>query len=156
VNICATASWSRSAGTDDREEVDVVRFCMVTTFYPPYHFGGNAVFVRSLARALVSQGHEVEVVHCENAYRLKNDLPTADGESAEIVECCVRSGVMASKGIGDLVEEFSRLPGYDLVVLGDGYERYYSQTRYVECYLGLIGAIAGKKLRSTNVRSSAS
>ena len=48
-----------------------MRFCMVTTFYPPYHFGGDAVFVQALARALVSAGHHVEVVHCEDAYRLQ-------------------------------------------------------------------------------------
>ena len=33
-----------------------MRFCMVTTFYPPYHFGGDAIFVQALARALVSRG----------------------------------------------------------------------------------------------------
>jgi glycosyltransferase involved in cell wall biosynthesis len=49
-----------------------MRFCMVTTFFPPYHFGGDAVFVRALARALVRKGHEVEVIHCEDAYRLGN------------------------------------------------------------------------------------
>jgi glycosyltransferase involved in cell wall biosynthesis len=49
-----------------------MRFCMVTTYYPPYHFGGDATYVRALSRALVSQGHEVEIVHCVDAYRLKN------------------------------------------------------------------------------------
>jgi len=49
-----------------------MRFCMVTTFYPPYHFGGDAIFVQALARALVSEGHHVEVVHCEDAYRLRS------------------------------------------------------------------------------------
>jgi glycosyltransferase involved in cell wall biosynthesis len=48
-----------------------MRFCMVTTFYPPYHIGGCATYVRALSRALVAQGHEVEVVHCIDAYRLK-------------------------------------------------------------------------------------
>jgi glycosyltransferase involved in cell wall biosynthesis len=48
-----------------------MRFCMVTTFYPPYHFGGDATFVQALARALVSEGHHVEVLHCEDAYRLR-------------------------------------------------------------------------------------
>ncbi len=48
-----------------------MRFCMVTTFYPPFHFGGDAIYVRTLARHLVRRGHEVEVVHCEDAYRLK-------------------------------------------------------------------------------------
>ena len=49
-----------------------MRFCMVTTFYPPYHFGGDAIFVQALARALVARGHHVEVVHCEDAYRLRS------------------------------------------------------------------------------------
>jgi glycosyltransferase involved in cell wall biosynthesis len=48
-----------------------MRFCMVTTFYPPYNFGGDGLFVQALSRALVESGHEVEVVHCEDAFRLK-------------------------------------------------------------------------------------
>jgi glycosyltransferase involved in cell wall biosynthesis len=54
-----------------------MRFCMVTTFYPPYHFGGDALFVHALARSLVARGHEVEVVHCEDAYRLHGKPPPA-------------------------------------------------------------------------------
>lgn len=46
---------------------------MIATFYPPYHFGGDATYVRSLARALVCQGHEVEIIHCVDAYALKED-----------------------------------------------------------------------------------
>src|ERR1700733_13851896 len=53
-----------------------LRFCMVTTFYPPYHFGGDAIFVRSLSEALVAEGHTVEVVHCEDAYRLRGRSPS--------------------------------------------------------------------------------
>jgi glycosyltransferase involved in cell wall biosynthesis len=44
---------------------------MVTTFYPPYHFGGDAVFVQALSRRLVAEGHAVDVVHCVDAYRLR-------------------------------------------------------------------------------------
>ncbi len=47
-----------------------LRFCMVTTFYPPYHFGGDAIFVQRLANALANRGHHVEVIHCQDAYRL--------------------------------------------------------------------------------------
>jgi glycosyltransferase involved in cell wall biosynthesis len=47
-----------------------MRICMVTTFYPPYHFGGDATYVRALSRGLVAKGHEVEVIHCEDAYRI--------------------------------------------------------------------------------------
>ena len=66
-----------------------MRFCMVTTYYPPYHFGGDAIYVRALSRALVSLGHEVEVMHCVDAYRLKksNSIPrdVADAASSCIV-----------------------------------------------------------------------
>ena len=56
-----------------------MRFCMVTTFYPPYHFGGDALFVQALGRALVARGHHVEVVHCEDAFRLQGREQSAGG-----------------------------------------------------------------------------
>jgi len=43
---------------------------MVTTFYPPYNFGGDGLFVQQLARDLVRAGHEVHVVHCTDAWRV--------------------------------------------------------------------------------------
>lgn len=46
------------------------RFCMITTFYPPYNFGGDGISVRRLANALARQGHHVEVIHCIDAYRV--------------------------------------------------------------------------------------
>jgi glycosyltransferase involved in cell wall biosynthesis len=45
------------------------RFCMITTFYPPYSFGGDAIFVRALSRALAARGHPVDVIHCVDSYR---------------------------------------------------------------------------------------
>jgi glycosyltransferase involved in cell wall biosynthesis len=45
------------------------RFCLVTTFYPPYHFGGDAIHAYRLANALARRGCEVTVVHSEDAYR---------------------------------------------------------------------------------------
>lgn len=45
-----------------------LRFLLVTTFYPPFHFGGDALYVRQLAHALVARGHEVDVVHSVDAY----------------------------------------------------------------------------------------
>jgi hypothetical protein len=35
------------------------------------------MFVQALARALVSEGHHVEVVHCEDAYRLQGSEQVA-------------------------------------------------------------------------------
>jgi glycosyltransferase involved in cell wall biosynthesis len=47
----------------------MLRFCMFTTFYPPYNFGGDGIFVRRLANELARKGHSVDVVHCRDAYR---------------------------------------------------------------------------------------
>lgn len=45
-----------------------LRFCLATTFYPPYGFGGDAVAVKRLAEALARRGHAVRVVHDRGAY----------------------------------------------------------------------------------------
>ena len=45
-----------------------LRFCMATTFYPPWSFGGDAIMVRRLAGALADRGHEVTVVHSAEGY----------------------------------------------------------------------------------------
>jgi glycosyltransferase involved in cell wall biosynthesis len=49
---------------------------MVTTFYPPYHFGGDAMYIYRLSNELARQGHSVDVIHCKDAYRvLENGGP---------------------------------------------------------------------------------
>ena len=45
-----------------------MRFCLLTTFYPPFNFGGDGIDVQRTARALVRRGHEVTVVHDVDAY----------------------------------------------------------------------------------------
>src|SRR4051812_50207005 len=45
-----------------------MRFCMATTFYPPWSFGGDAIQVRRLTHALADRGHEVTVVHSREGY----------------------------------------------------------------------------------------
>lgn len=46
-----------------------LRICMIQTFYPPYNFGGDGIFVRRLANELALRGHTVDVIHCADAYR---------------------------------------------------------------------------------------
>ena len=46
-----------------------MKFCMVTTFYPPHAFGGDGVFVWRLSNSLAAAGHTVEVIHCLDSYR---------------------------------------------------------------------------------------
>ena len=45
-----------------------LRFCLLTTFYPPWNFGGDGIQVQRLARALAARGHEVTVVHSVDGY----------------------------------------------------------------------------------------
>ena len=67
--------------------MESLRFLMVTTFYPPYHIGGDAVHVRYLAKALAEQGHEVHVEFAPSAYRLKGGrgpLPALDEDGITV------------------------------------------------------------------------
>lgn len=53
-----------------------LRILMFTTFYPPYSFGGDAVGVQRMARALAERGHEVTVVHDEDSYLILGGKPS--------------------------------------------------------------------------------
>ena len=45
-----------------------LRFCHLTTFYPPHNFGGDGVGIQRLCRTLARRGHEVTVVHDSDAF----------------------------------------------------------------------------------------
>ncbi len=49
---------------------------MVTTFYPPFNFGGDGRYVRNLASALARRGHRVDVVCDADAFHLLGDRTT--------------------------------------------------------------------------------
>ena len=70
--------------------MSALRFCMVTTFYPPYHFGGDAVFVQRLARALARRGHRVTVAHDRDAWRAlrrgPEPLPQRELDGIEVID----------------------------------------------------------------------
>lgn len=48
-----------------------LRFCMITTFYPPYNFGGDGIYVQRLSNELATRGHHVTIIHSMDAYRLR-------------------------------------------------------------------------------------
>lgn len=56
-----------------------LRIVMFTTFYPPYSFGGDAVGVQRMARALAARGHDVTVVHDEDSYLILGGKVQAEG-----------------------------------------------------------------------------
>ena len=74
-----------------------LRFCHLTTFYPPHSFGGDAVGIQRLARALVRRGHHVTVVCDVDAYNALHagpepELePEAESDGVRVVR--LRSGL---------------------------------------------------------------
>ena len=59
--------------------METLKFLMTSTFYPPYHIGGDAVHVNYLAEELARRGHEVHVMFSMDAYRLKRkDRPQGE------------------------------------------------------------------------------
>ena len=58
------------------------RFCFLTTFYPPYNFGGDGIGVQRLARGLAKRGYDVTVIHDADAHRaLSHHEPDHEGAS---------------------------------------------------------------------------
>jgi glycosyltransferase involved in cell wall biosynthesis len=56
-----------------------MKFAMVTTFYPPHHFGGDAMYVYNLSNELARRGHHVTVVHSVDAYGLLSTATPSEG-----------------------------------------------------------------------------
>jgi glycosyltransferase involved in cell wall biosynthesis len=85
-------------------------FCIVTTFFPPYHFGGEALYLYRLTKQLASRGHRVTVVHCADAY----DLLSKSGPRGEfplhpdVTVHTIRTG---PRGLSPLVTYLSGRPG---------------------------------------------
>jgi glycosyltransferase involved in cell wall biosynthesis len=69
---------------------------MVTTFYPPWNFGGDGIAVQRLAGALIRRGHHVTVVHDVDAFEaLSRERITAEPGSDGVKVVSLRSGVGA-------------------------------------------------------------
>jgi glycosyltransferase involved in cell wall biosynthesis len=79
----------------------MLRFVFVTTFYPPHHFGGDAVLVRHMAEALVRAGHAVEVIYDVDAYRASSGAapdpaPPPDTDGIRVHALRSRLGLVSS------------------------------------------------------------
>ena len=79
--------------------MESLRFCLLTTFYPPFNFGGDGIDVQRTARALVGRGHQVTVVHDVDAYewlagKRLPDQPV-DQDGVEVIGLRSRLGVLS-------------------------------------------------------------
>ncbi|WP_347312558.1 glycosyltransferase family 4 protein [Defluviimonas sp. SAOS-178_SWC] len=75
-----------------------LRIVMFTTFYPPYSFGGDAIGVQRMARALAARGHDVSVVHDEDSYLILGGKPQSEGAPDGVRRIGLRSrhGLMSN------------------------------------------------------------
>lgn len=87
-----------------------LRFCMITSFYPPYAFGGDAVFIQRLSNMLARRGHEVDVIHCVDSYRALARGPLPVGYSNEPGVTC--HGLVT--GVGALSSLATQQTGFPL------------------------------------------
>lgn len=72
-----------------------LRFAFLTTFYPPYNFGGDGIGIERLAHGLVRAGHEVTVIHDADAYETLAPKPPTAGyrEAPGLTHIALRSGL---------------------------------------------------------------
>jgi glycosyltransferase involved in cell wall biosynthesis len=88
-------------------------FCMITTFYPPFSFGGDAIYLQRLSTELVRAGHQVDVIHCADSYRLYRPEPEpAPPAPSGLTIHTLRSGY------GGLSPLLSHQTGYPLLKTG--------------------------------------
>jgi hypothetical protein len=90
-----------------------LRFCMITTFYPPYNFGGDGVFVQRLSNELARRNHQVEVIHCIDTYRLLAHQYPAENykdPSATANNIACRRKVLIA--LGDKLDDLLELDAY--------------------------------------------
>ncbi len=89
-------------------------FCMVTTFYPPYSFGGDAIYLYRLCNELARAGHTVDVIHCADSFRMFRPEP-------DLHTFAPRPGITVHKlesGLGMLSPLLSHQTGHPLLKAG--------------------------------------
>ena len=68
-------------------EQRAIKIALVTTFYPPFSFGGDGIYVRRMAHALARMGCDVHIIHDADAYRT---LAPKGGDLIPIGRTCGR------------------------------------------------------------------
>ena len=77
-----------------------LHFGMLTTFYPPYNFGGDGMGILRLSQALVRRGHRVTVIHDGDAYvTLAGREPVAKAADDGVEIVTLRSPLAAASNL---------------------------------------------------------
>ncbi len=133
-----------------------IRFCLLTTFYPPWNFGGDGIQVERLAHALADRGHQVTVVCSPAAHRVLarrrctgpapypgvEVLPIADNLASLVGEYVAGRPLGAKRQLEDLLErDFdvlhfhnpSLLGAPGLLAMGEGVKLYTAHEQWLLC-----------------------
>ena len=139
---------------------DGLRFAFLTTFYPPYNFGGDGIGVQRLAHGLARAGHHVTVVHDLDAYDAlaKSSPPPCAPEPERVTVVGLRSRLgklaplltqqtgrpianrrrlreLLGNGNFDVINfhNISLIGGPDLLAYGDGIKLYMAHEHWLVC-----------------------
>jgi glycosyltransferase involved in cell wall biosynthesis len=69
-----------AAGAKAGAAVSALKIALINTFYPPYNFGGDGVYVRRFAHALARLGCDVHVLHDTETYKAMAPAPASSLE----------------------------------------------------------------------------
>jgi glycosyltransferase involved in cell wall biosynthesis len=74
-----------------------LRFCMITTFYPPHNFGGDGIGIQRFSQALVRRGHHVTLLHDIDGFSgpRKADNTNGNSDGVELVHLHSRLGFLS-------------------------------------------------------------
>ncbi|HEY8726369.1 MAG TPA: glycosyltransferase family 4 protein [Gaiellaceae bacterium] len=131
---------------------DPLSFCMITTFYPPYHFGGEAMYIYRLSNALARRGHRVTVVHCVDAYTTLTSAPPR-GEFPHHENVTVRPLKSRGGSVSPLVTYLSGRPGLKAAALKSIFEEDFDVVHFHLVTLfgpGVLEYGSGVKLYTTH------
>lgn len=101
-----------------------MRITLVSTFYPPLAFGGDAVHVHGLAAGLAARGNAVRVVHTGSAFRLLATVAPLSGygpiDGVEVIDLDIGRPALVgtyitSKPVGYSAKLAAALDGSDVV-----------------------------------------
>lgn len=115
-----------------------LRLCIVTTFYPPYNFGGDGIYAHRLANGLARRGHEVTVLHSPSAYEALAGGPPQAGY-ADHPNVDVRPIRTPLGKLGLLLVQQTGRP----VLQADGFTEHLDNGRYDVIHYNNVSLLGG-------------